>query len=352
VYPADHVGFRVAITARHRRRPAVGQRRRALVAALLTALAAGGSAAADIRDNLYGVKALAADDAWAVGNFGSIFHTRDGGRSWSPSESGTKSALFDVDFADPQHGWAVGKSALVLHTADGGRTWRKQQSPIPTSKHLFSVRVVDTRTVWAVGDWGAVTVTRDGGASWEDRSLDEDVVLNDVSFSDPEHGWVCGEFGTVLATRDGGQHWEKQVVGTEKTLFGVHFADAQRGWAVGIDGLILRTRDGGASWEVQQGKAATEDLEELGFGDTLANPGLYAVSVVGRRGVVVGDTGTLLVTTDGGDSWQRRELPEQQRLVWLRAASLAADARGLAVGANGFTRPLFDTPGTPAAGAR
>ena len=52
-----------------------------------------------VRDNLYGVKAISATEAWAVGNFGSIYHTTDTGKTWESRESGTKVPLFAVDFA-------------------------------------------------------------------------------------------------------------------------------------------------------------------------------------------------------------------------------------------------------------
>ena len=34
---------------------------------------------AELRDHLYGVRALSATEAWAVGNFGTIEHTTDAG---------------------------------------------------------------------------------------------------------------------------------------------------------------------------------------------------------------------------------------------------------------------------------
>src|SRR6185436_14195841 len=95
------------------------------------------SRAVTVRDNLYAVKAMGANEAWAVGNFGSIYHTTDGGKNWSAGESGTKNPLFGVDFADAQNGWVVGKASLILHTADGGRTWKAQKSAVPPEKHLF-----------------------------------------------------------------------------------------------------------------------------------------------------------------------------------------------------------------------
>jgi photosystem II stability/assembly factor-like uncharacterized protein len=316
-----------------------------------------------VKDNLYGVKALSASEAWTVGNFGSIYHTTDGGRTWEPSESGTKVPLFAVDFVtgpggQATEGWAVGKSSTILHTANGGRTWKRQASAVPVEKHLFYVEAIDARTVWAVGDWGAIEVTHDGGATWEDRSLGtitvkvdesasrvtstltDDVILYAVSFPDPRHGFVVGEFGTVLATSDGGTTWEKREVGTEKTLFGARFTSAEEGWAVGIDGLILHTRDGGWTWTVQHGSARAESIEELGFLETLKNPGLYDVDVSGRYGIVVGDTGNVLTTSDGGETWTDAELPESQRLVWMRAVSLAPGTHGFTVGAGGFAATI------------
>jgi photosystem II stability/assembly factor-like uncharacterized protein len=313
--------------------------------------------AVTVRDNLYAVKSLGADEAWAVGNFGSIYYTRDGGKSWDARESGTKSPLFGIDFADGQNGWIVGKSALILHTTDSGKTWKPQKSAIPPDKHLFAVRALDTRTAWAVGDWGAIAVTHDGGDTWQDRSLGtatvkveespgrttttltDDVILYAISFPDAKHGFIVGEFGTLLATNDGGETWEKRDLGTEKTLFSVSFVTPEKGWVVGIDGLLLRTRDGGKTWDVQRGREGAESIEELGFMETIRNPGLYDVHVRGQYGVVVGDTGILLISTDEGESWTRYDLPEKQRLVWMRGVSLGPED-GVVVGANGFSAQI------------
>ena len=327
-------------TMRGERRPAPRGRRAAALSTaigLLVLPAVGGTLV--VKDNLYAVKAMGDTEAWAVGNFGSIYHTRDAGKTWQSRESGTKNPLFGVDFADGTHGWAVGKSSSILHTADGGATWQGQRSAIPSEKHLFNVDALDANTAWVVGDWGAIETTHDGGATWADRSLEDDVVLYDVVFPDRQHGFIAGEFGTILATTNGGETWEKREVGTTKTLFGLSFSTPEKGWAVGIDGLILRTRDGGRTWDVQRGTEQAEQLDELGFMQTLKNPGFYDVRVSGQYGVVVGDTGSLLTTTDGGETWTRYALPEKQRLVWMRGASLAGE-HGFVVGANGFSAAI------------
>jgi photosystem II stability/assembly factor-like uncharacterized protein len=323
---------------------------------LAFALALASSApAAVLRDHLYGVKALSERNAVAVGAYGAVYVTSDGGRTWQARESGTRVPLFSVDFADPEHGWAVGKSGEILATTNGGKTWTRQKSPIDDGKALFRVRAVDRGTVWAVGDWGAIAVTTDGGATWQDRSLAtlrvladdradrtshlvlEDVVLYDVVWPDARHGYIAGEFATVLATDDGGATWVKRTLPTEKTIFGIAFASPLEGWAVGIDGLVLHTTDGGRAWTVQHGNPEPATIDELAFNDALKNPGMYAVAVVGDRGIVVGDTGTLLVSGDGGRSWARRVLPERERYSWLRDVSLVAGGAGVVVGAKGIS---------------
>jgi photosystem II stability/assembly factor-like uncharacterized protein len=200
-----------------------------------------------------------------------------------------------------------------------------------------------------------VVHTQDGGATWTDRSLGalaverleasgrtmqtitDDVILSDVEFVDAQHGFIAGEFGTLLATSDGGQHWRQVAIPTEKTLFGVHFRTPDEGWVVGIDGIILHTEDGGRTWTTQNGLTETGAIEDVSFVEAMANPGLYAVSVEGRRGVVVGDSGAFFVSDDGGRTWTRRALPAEHRLTWMRDASLAASGRAFLVGAAGFT---------------
>ena len=44
-------------------------------------------------------------------------------------------------------------------------------------------------------------------------------------------------------------------------------------------------------------------------------------------------------STDGGETWTRYALPEKQRLVWMRGASLAGE-HGFVVGANGFSAAI------------
>lgn len=330
-----------------------------------TALATAGR----LQDNFFATTMLDAKRGWVVGNFGAVFTTEDGGRSWRPQDAGTRTPLFDVDFVDAAHGWVVGQGGLILRTTDGGATWTRQTSPVAGGKHFFAIDALDRDTAWAVGDWGAIAKTTDGGATWQDVSLGvltierredemrslavitDDVILYDVEFADAQHGAIAGEFGTVFLTRDGGRTWRRTETGTDKTLFGIAFPEPSKAWAVGIDGLILHTTDGGATWALQHGVIERSDIGELSFTEAVENPGLYEVAVRGDFGIVVGDTGALFVSRDGGRSWKRQELPGKDRLVWMRDVALAP-AGGLLVGAAGFTAMIADGEIVPRGGAR
>lgn len=286
-----------------------------------------------VKDNLYATKFISATEGWAVGAFGLIVHTTDGGKSWQPQPSKTTEPLFSVDFSDAKNGVAVGRSGVIVRTTDGGETWSEQ--PSGSKHHLFSVAYADPQKVLVVGDWGTVLVSADGGATWKSEALDKDVILNDVFMLDRTNGWIVGEVGTVLATNDGGQTWVERENPIGKTLYGVFFADATHGWAVGLDGLILHSADGGATWDVQHGNTELGALEQVQFSQSVENPSLYAVKVMGDKGVAVGESGAVFVSNDAGRSWKRQPPPESWPMGWLRDVSISPDARGAIVGAEG-----------------
>ena len=305
------------------------------VATVSPSAAATPAAGIEVKDNLYGAKFVDPDDGWMVGAFGTIYRSADGGQTWQPQVSKTTENLYDVDFVDGQRGWAVGRSGTILHTDDGGKTWTPQNSGVGVEKHLFAVDFADAQHGVVVGDWGVILTTSDGGRTWEDHSLQDDVILNDVSMVDAMHGWIAGEVGTVLHTEDGGKTWTPQKSGVEKTLFGVFFSDPMHGWIVGIDALILRTTDGGQTWAVQNGSTEVHELEQVGFSSAYENPSLYGVQVVGDLGIAVGEIGAVFTSADGGRTWVRRTDQAKGGPKWFRAVSLVPGTHGVIVGAGG-----------------
>lgn len=307
----------------------------AVAAVALLLGSATGAPAARVVENLFSAKLLDADHGWVVGAFGVVYRTTDGGSTWTPQETPTLDDLFAIDFASVDRGVAVGKAGTVLRTEDGGATWTKVDAG--TDRNLFTVAFATPDHVWAAGDWGALLESTDGGASWKDRTLKDDIVLTDIAWADERRGALVGEFGSVRVTDDGGATWRPSEVGTDKTLFGVDFTSATDAWVVGMDGLILRTQDGGETWELQRGERQSSSLAELGALEALRNPGLYDVSFSDDYGYVVGDIGMMLVSSDGGETWDEHQLPEEMALFWLRGVSAAPGNHAVVAGANGLT---------------
>lgn len=273
----------------------------------------------EAKDPLYNVFCLSPQEAWVIGYYGNVFHTTDGGRSWTRQETGVEAALYGIHFVDQQRGWVCGSFGALLATQDGGQTWSQQESG--TEKQLFDIGFVDALNGIAVGHFGTVLRTQDGGIHWQDISMKEDASLNALDLVDGSTGWVVGEFGTILRTDDFGVSWAKQQTPVEDaSLFGVDFADRSVGYATGIDGIILKTRDGGKTWA----------REESGTVDTI-----WSVHAAGDHGWAVGLRGTALHTNASQSSWQ--SIKDLEGVWgWLRAVHFVGPNAGWIVGEGGM----------------
>lgn len=64
----------------------------------------------------------------AVGSPGTLFfYSDDGGATWAASRTGTRTPLRKLFFLDRLNGWAVGDFGTILATKDGGRSWSLQR---------------------------------------------------------------------------------------------------------------------------------------------------------------------------------------------------------------------------------
>jgi photosystem II stability/assembly factor-like uncharacterized protein len=90
---------------------------------------------------------------------------------------------------------------------------------------------------------------------------------------------------------------QKQKNLCEDDLFSVTFPSEKEGWACGRWGTVLHTSDGGESW-VRQETGTDFTLSSIHFVDT-------------KNGWAVGDEGTIIHTADGGKTWQKQKSPVQ-----------------------------------------
>jgi photosystem II stability/assembly factor-like uncharacterized protein len=289
------------------------------------------------RAHLYAVDALG-ESVWAVGYWGTVLRSSDGGQTWERGSTPSSATLYGVDFATAQRGWAVGGNGALLVTSDGGATWQAQTvelvdevgDTLPLDTTLFDVSAVSENEAWAVGDLGLLLHTRDG-STWERVPLDATAyadenlterILNAVEFASPQRGYVAGEFGTLLRTQDGGQTWqgERALVEApeEPYLFGLA-AGADGVAAVGLAGSVLIAGPDALLWKGRPVQTTAA---------------LYAVAVRGTRALVAGDRGVIYASDDRGVSWKL--LPGPEQFNWLTSVAFATDTRAFAVGEHGI----------------
>ncbi len=287
-----------------------------------------------IHDDLLAIDGRHNGNKVAVGKFGNIFVTADGGKTWQRRPSGTAKTLSGISFADHEHGFVVGSGGTLLATHDGGATWRAQSSG--TQDQLLGVYALNPMQAFVVGAFGTLLSTTDGGRNWRKHDLKWDTLierivkeagyvepnLNAVYFTSPEIGWVVGEFGLVLKTKDGGQTWSSQRYGSDlPQLYAVKFLDPVRGWTLGQAGNLIATSDGGQHWVSIELKT---------------NRDLYDVALDGERAVIVGD-GVIFVSHDAGSSW--KSIASKREDQWLAGVALKS-SEAIAVGQAGTTQLL------------
>lgn len=277
-------------------------------------------------DMLYGVS-MEGPHGIAVGDFGLVVETRDGGRSWSrQAAAATSQGLFAV-VRKAGRCIAVGQQGLVL-TADDCAAWK---SAVPaTEERLLAVDANASGTAYAVGGFGTVLKSSDWGRTWQRVEMDWSAVnsdgaephLYDVHVADSGEVTIAGEFESVLRSADGGGHWSVLHSG-KRSLFALEILADGALYAVGQEGLILKSGDGGRSWA------------ELDAGTSAILTGVCALPD-GR--VVVAGLNTILHSGDGGASWER-DASRPARTGWHEAVIGREDGEGqytvLVVGSEG-----------------
>src|SRR5436190_1023870 len=98
---------------------------------------------------LRAVQFIDAQEGWAVGDEGVVWHSIDGVKFWERLPTGVRASLRSLHFQTPYVGWVVGREELpggrsagvVLYTDDGGLSWRRILVNALPGLHL--VRFVD-----------------------------------------------------------------------------------------------------------------------------------------------------------------------------------------------------------------
>jgi len=230
---------------------------------------------------------VAVDDqlAWAFGDAGTILSTRDGGATWTASAPPVATTLRSASFADAGRGYAVG-DGVVLRTVDAGATWARLVVPAGVSFRGVAA-APSGGLVLVVGDGGAVLRSADGGDHFERVAAPVSSALEAVRLGDDElHAMAVGTGGGVISSDDAGLSWRAEAA-APFDLHSVSLDDAAA-TAVGSGGLIWRRA------------SATTAFAAVASGTTVDLTAIKFDREAPSFGWIVGASGTVLYTSDGG----------------------------------------------------
>lgn len=187
------------------------------------------------------------DNGWAVGEWGTVMHTRDGGANWELQYSGSTDTFVEVDFSSPDCGWIRGKRGL-LHTNDGGNVWRPVELPQRSVGKVVFVgdMIALSDDLAAVLTDEGLWTTRDRGANW--TCVRHFKGATAMYMRDDRFWWVCYDHGHIAISTDEGGTWvESWIIRPGPDIVSLVFTDTLHGWACD-DRVLYRSTDGGRIW--------------------------------------------------------------------------------------------------------
>ena len=267
-----------------------------------------------------------------------------------------------IHMLTPLQGWAIGyvdeDEDHVLYTEDGGKSWVDVSPPEPgVSEGQLKVKALGSfldaqiaRIAYRVYFQDSpfyflrFWTTDDGGVSWtyggETTVLDINELDQPLKFIDSSHGWLLHESFVgaghhryeFFQSQDGGKSYDNlhETQDTSSTCHSTDFAfsDASFGWMTlhcpFLPGAVYvaTTYDGGISWESLTLPPPTPnpDIFRESSSCWTESPHLFSQETGALSMVCVledgqGSENFVLLTDDGGLTWESHQAPEGKLLL-------------------------------------
>lgn len=260
---------------------------------------------------------------WLVGKSGLMAQVDDNDQLGKGYDLGATMNLNAIACRYEGEAWVAGDQGTLLYTNDGGLTWLSQT--VPTAADLRTLATQDAGPVFVAGN-GVFLTSSDTGAHWS--SLATKANFRSLAASQ--------ESDAVLAVSDDGGVWSyaSGALSRVSTVEGAHaVAVSPNGKTIAVVGKgISVSHDGGVTFAPAVATAESlNDVNVLDNDGTITAVGEHgaivhvsfdAVSVQhmgdsslrtvhisswddeGAKGYAAGEGGTVLITHDGGWTWE------------------------------------------------
>lgn len=288
---------------------------------------------------------------------------------WQQVPIDTKANPLDVAFTDANHGFLVGSNRLILETNDGGSSWEERALDLPVEEN-FRLLSIDFQgdEGWIAGQPGLLLHSTDGGQNWSRLFLDTKLPGEPylITALGPNQAELATNVGAIYNSRDGGNSWQAEVEDAAGAVRDLRRgADGQYVSVSGLGNFFATWTPGEAAWTPHQ-RMSSQRLQSMGFqpdgslwmlarGAQLrfnADPsdvdtwGKAVVPITNGFGYLDmawdpkgaiwtgGGSGTLLVSTDSGKTWQKDPVGAKQPTNFTRIL-FSADGKGFVLGERG-----------------
>jgi photosystem II stability/assembly factor-like uncharacterized protein len=288
---------------------------------------------------------------------------------WQPVPLETSSNPLAVAFSDQNHGFLVGSNRLIMETGDGGASWQTRSLDLPEDEN-FRLISIDFQgdEGWIVGQPGLLLHSSDGGRSWSRLLLDTKLPGEPYTIRalGPQRAELATNVGAIYQTADAGSSWQALVSDAAGAVRDLRRSDDGRYVSVsGLGNFYATWNPGEATWQPHQ-RISSQRLQSMGFQPEgglwmlargaqlrfnsdpadekgwskpivpITNGYGYLDMAWDPQGAVWtgGGNGTLLVSRDGGSTWQKDPVGAAQPTNFTRIL-FPGDGKGFVLGERG-----------------
>lgn len=285
-----------------------------------------------VRATLQAVSVVDPNIVWVSGTAGTVLRTRNGGAVWEhlPVPGAERLEFRGIHAVSADEAWALsignGPASRIFHTGDGGGSWTEQFRNTDSTAFYDCITFFDARHGIAYSDASqdrtVILRTEDGGAHWDllPASAVPAPLKGEGGFAssngcaisvDSKNGWIAASIpgARVFRTKDAGKTW--MVAGavpivhdSEAGLTALSFRDSLHGMGVGavigrgvmtqdtVAESVAITDDGGVTWRLMRRPPLPGALS-----------GVALVPTVSDLAAVIASYGGVFVSLDRGASW-------------------------------------------------
>ena len=196
---------------------------------------------------------------------------------WEVVDSGTEENLYTAEYLEGEI-WVFGSGGTMIRSIDEGRTW--SESGISLDRDL-SASDSNYDSIIVAGSSGTVLLMNEG--SWVDLSSEQLGDIEDIALTGNDSFVVIGQDEVWTCTVV--VEWDTECSSAIKEegikFLSVSFLDSENGIISGENGAIIASSDGGISWEYRDApsEVSTKSIIDIEYYSTIR---AYAISEEGH----------------------------------------------------------------------